>query len=98
MSGAEEFYRKLRALELEDERERQAEIEANRHFNLAKDPEWLRRAEAASKKYLNSQQETFAEPPPGSWIETPPPGSEGALCRFQQGMDDYCYTHEQVHG
>ncbi|MFD5819366.1 hypothetical protein [Streptomyces sp. NPDC127038] len=91
----EQERRRMRAFELRIEREQQAEIEANRHFNLPKEPEVLRRAEEAAKKYLTSLQETSAKAPCDARIPTPDLAK--ARCRFQQGMDDYCFTHKQVH-
>lgn len=61
------------------------------------DPERMLRAEEVATKYLRSPQERLEDLPPGADLYAAPFGSARQRCRYQQGMDDYCFTHLRVH-
>jgi hypothetical protein len=78
--------------------QREAQYEQTGPRPAPKDPQQIQRARDVAAKYLNSPQETFEELPPDASLRYPPAfGSPSRTCRYQQGMDDYCYTHEQMH-
>ncbi|WP_443265510.1 hypothetical protein [Streptomyces sp. SDT5-1] len=71
--------------------------EDERRVRSLSDPERKLRADEIAAKYLRSPQERFEELPPGAKLYGAPFGSARQQCRYQQGMDDYCFTHLRVH-